>query len=259
MRLENMNKYPAVLFDVDGGVAIIRMNAPEKRNVLNPVIRQGLSDAFDTALENDDVRCVVLAANGAAFGAGQDFTAVDDFSISATDLINLHYKPLFLKIHHFPKPVIAAVNGLCVGISASLALACDLLIMDESAELTFPFSKFGLAPDGGASWQLVNILGAKRAFQIFAEARGINAQEALQVGIANKVYQGENLLAAALEWAVQLATVAPLALTFAKTAVRQAANLELADAISMEAELQQICSESSETQAAMAAFLARKK
>lgn len=254
-----MNTSPAVLVDVDGAVATIKMNVADRRNVLNPVLRQGLSDAFDAALTNDSVRCVVLAANGAVFGAGQDFAAVDDFNIPAADLINVHYKPLLLKIHHFPKPVIAAVNGFSVGISASLALACDLLIMDEKAEFTFPFSKFGLVPDGGASWHLVNLLGAKRAFQIFAESKTISAQQALQLGIANKVYQGESLLVAACEWAAQIATVAPLSLRFAKTAVRQTADLDLAGAISMEAELQQICSESSETKSAMAAFLARKK
>ncbi|CAA0101400.1 enoyl-CoA hydratase/isomerase family protein [Zhongshania aliphaticivorans] len=254
-----MNTSPAVLVDVDGAVATIKMNVADRRNVLNPVLRQGLSDAFDAALTNDSVRCVVLAANGTVFGAGQDFAAVEDFNILAADLINVHYKPLLLKIHNSPKPVIAAVNGLCVGMSASLALACDLLIMDENAELSFSFSKFGLAPDGGASWHLVNLLGAKRAFQILAESKAISAQQALQLGIANKVYQGESLLVAACEWAEQIATVAPLSLRFAKAAVRKATDLDLADAISMEAELQQICSESSETKAAMAAFLTRKK
>jgi len=254
-----MTKSPAVLFDVDGAVATIRMNVADRRNALSPVLRDGISDAFDLAMADDSVKCVVLAANGAVFGAGQDFAAVDDFNIRAADLINLYYKPLLLKIHHFPKPVIAAVNGLCVGMSASLALACDLLIMDENAELSFSFSKFGLAPDGGASWHLVSLVGAKRAFQIFAESGGIGAQQALQLGIANKVYQGESLITAALEWAAQLATVASQSLSSAKSAVRQAADLDLAAAISMEAELQQLCSESSETQAAMAAFLARKK
>lgn len=254
-----MTKSSAVLFDVDGAVATIRMNVADRRNALSPILREGLSDSLDLAMADDRVKCVVLAANGAVFGAGQDFAAADDFNIRAADLINVHYKPLLLKIHHFQKPVIAAVNGLCVGMSASLALACDLLIMDENAELSFSFSKFGLVPDGGASWYLVNLLGAKRAFQVFAESKTISAQQALQLGIANKVHQGESLITAALEWAAQIATVPPLSLSFSKTAVRQAADLDLADAISMEAELQQICSESSETKSAMAAFLARKK
>ena len=152
------------------------------------------------------------------------------------------------------KPVIGAINGAAVGVGMSLALACDLLVMAESAYLLSPFVGIGLIPDGGLAWFLTRRIGYNRTFEILAESQKLGAARCLELGIANRTAVADALLAAATEWAGELATRAPIALALTKRAARLAMTTGLSDALTLEAELQTLCASTDDSREAIAAF-----
>ena len=254
-----MSENKEVLYEVKGQVAVVTFNRPEVKNALNPLMRQQFNDAMDAASADDNVRVIVVAANGDSFGAGQDLSAMDDIRMDAIKLIDDHIKPLLLRIHHAPKPVIAAINGACAGVSASIAMACDMAVMSDDAFIYMAFAAVSLIPDGGASWHLVNHLGYKRAYQLVAESGRLKADQCLEMGLVNKVCPAASLREETLAWAESLAPRAPLSLRLTKEALRNSMNLNLADAISAEAPLQKTCIESEDSREAMKAFMEKRK
>lgn len=254
-----MNDDESVLYSIEGPVAVIELNRPAKKNAVDPGMRLMLSECLDRAIHDGNVSAVVLAAAGDAFGSGQDLNVVDDISIGAFDLIERHIKPIILKIHHAPKPVIAAVNGACAGVSASIALSCDLAVMADNAFFYMAFSTIGLVPDGGAGWHLVKSLGMKRAYQVLAESGRIDAATALSSGLVNKVASADVLLKEAVQWAKQLSMQAPLSLRHTKAALREVINASLEESISIEARLQSICASSEDSREAMQAFREKRR
>ena len=164
-----------------------------------------------------------------------------------------------LAIHHARKPWIAAVNGPCAGISYSYAMACDLMVMAESAYLFQPFVGIGLVPDGGATWLLPSFVGAKRAYELMAFGEKLGAEKAVEWGLANRILPDDDFAGHAMTFAQELAGRSPLGLRYAKEALAFGASHNLGDTISKEAALQVSCIGSDDSKEAIKAFFEKRQ
>ena len=232
-----MTKLEAIDYSVGHCVATIALDRTEARNAMNAALRRELLLAVSRANDDPDVRVVVVTGNGKCFSAGADMREGPP-ETSAEEQINTEYKPIVMAISRSTKAYVSAINGAAAGVGAALAMACDLSVMAEDAYLLLPFAAMSLVPDGGTSWQLVNALGRKRAYEIILSGEKMSAQQCLDWGLVNRVVPGDELLAAAGSWAEALVEKAPLAMRYSKEALRFAQNHDLDATISFEAKLQ---------------------
>ena len=220
------------------GLAVVALNRPDKLNALSLEMRTGLLDAFRSFQTDPEVRAVLLRAEGRAFCAGADISTMgkDDVWGDRARLHRAHQ--MILAIYNCEKPVVAAVRGPAVGIGLSLALACDVLLLSETAKLGQVFRKVGLAPDGGAAFFLQNLIGRQRATDLAFTARLVPADEALGLGLASQVHPDDRLDRAAEDYAMDLASGPTLALAGAKRLMRAALQPSLESFLDTEAIIQ---------------------
>jgi 2-(1,2-epoxy-1,2-dihydrophenyl)acetyl-CoA isomerase len=249
---------PTIVLSREGRVATIELNRPEAMNAVDTEMRRALFAAFDEVARSPDIGAVVLTGAGKAFCSGADLksaAANPDTSARRTARTLLHdFQPILECITRMDKPVIAALNGATVGVGMSLALACDLTIMSRKAYLLSPFINIGLIPDGGAAWFLTRLIGYPRAFEVLAEGQKLGAERCVELGIANRVAEPEALREAAMKWATELATRAPIAIALTKRVARLSLSAGLSDALALEAELQTFCAGTEDAREAIAAF-----
>lgn len=256
-----MDKHNAVIYSVENQVAVISHNRPQRMNASSSELRAGLRVALQAAESDPAVRVVVLTGEGRAFGSGADLK--DGYSSehkTVTSHILKDHKPLIDLIRSSKKPYIAAVNGAVAGISIAYAMACDMMIMAESAYLYSSFAAIGLIPDGGTCWFLMQRLGRQRAYQAIVESVRLSAVECFDLGIANKLVSDEQLRSKAVEWAATLAAdCAPLSLRYTKEVLNYIEDHGYQLAAKKEAQLQHYCSTSSDRNEGVSAFLQKRK
>jgi 2-(1,2-epoxy-1,2-dihydrophenyl)acetyl-CoA isomerase len=187
------------------------------------------------------VRCVVLAGAGKAFSSGQDLKdAAVTNAASISDTIRKEYNPIARLLYTMEKPVVASINGVAAGAGLSLALACDLRIMADTAVLRLSFSNMGLVPDCGASFTLPRLVGRAVALEMAYTGRAIGADEALQRGLVNQVVPAGSLNEATDELAGVLAARPTRALGLTKRAMNRATTVSFEEALEYEALTQEI-------------------
>jgi 2-(1,2-epoxy-1,2-dihydrophenyl)acetyl-CoA isomerase len=168
-------------------------------------------------------------------------------------------QPTLECIARMDKPVIAAVNGPAVGFGMSLALSCDLMVIEEGAYLLSQFIRLGLIPDGGAAWYLAHRVGYARMFEIVADAGKLDAEKSVLWGIANRTAEKDQARQAAETWAHKLAGYAPTGMRFTKRLARLALSNRLEETLQLEAEFQSLCSNSPDTHEAVKAFMEKRQ
>lgn len=240
------------------GVVQITLNRPEKLNAFNRRMRLDLMDATRRASADDSVRAVVVTGEGRAFSAGADVSEVD-MDINVEDMLNTEYHGFLSTIQTMPKPVIAAINGPAAGIGMSLALTCDLRVMDEDAYLMSAFSNISLVPDGGLTFLLTEQLGYARAYQLAIEAEKLDAGRARDWGLVNRVVPTAETLSNALDWAASLSERAPMAQALTKRAMRAAAQDGLRNAMAFEAMMQRMAIRSEDCAEGVRALFEKRK
>ena len=249
----------AALYEQRGAIALITMNRPENLNSFNNALRLALLAAVARAAADDSVRAVVLTGAGRGFSAGADLAAGEmPTPVAVVEQLENEYGPAVLHLAEMGKVTIAAVNGFATGIGAGYALACDLVVMGESAFLQVPFNRIGLVPDGGVCWQLVERIGHHRALELSLEAERVPAARCVQLGLANRAVPDDQVLPAALEWAERITQAAPIAVRETKRVMRRAAVSTLKQTISDEAQAQSRCIGSADFQEGVAAFLQKR-
>ena len=249
-----------VAYRVERHVALIALNRPEAMNAMNAEMRSELTAAMDAAESDADVRVVVLTGSGRAFSSGTDLKegqsagdAFGRFDNSVRD-----YKPLVDRVATSSKVYIAAINGFAGGVALGLALGSDLAVMADDAKLFSPFVGIGLVPDGGASWWLLHHLGYKRAFAAIAEGTRLDARTCADLGLVNRVTSAETLVEDALAWAHELSGKAPLALSYTKRILREAAHSTPEQTARLESEYQMRAVNTDDSREGISAFLEKR-
>jgi 2-(1,2-epoxy-1,2-dihydrophenyl)acetyl-CoA isomerase len=233
-----------VLGRVEDRVASITLNRPERRNALSLEMFIGLERALVDAETSDDVGCVVLTGAGGAFCAGGDVKGMAKSSGSGgpgrgIDAL-IHTQRLWQRgtagrIYEMPKPVIASLPGAAAGAGLSLALACDLRIASERAILLTAFANVGFSGDFGGTFFMTQLLGSAKARELYYLSERVEAQEALRLGLVNRVVPVEKLEAATLELAGRIAHGPGVAYRYMKENLNRAVGGELRECLDLEA------------------------
>ena len=200
----------------ENAIATVTLDRPDKMNALSEDMYVALTRIFGELQTDDSVRAVIVTGNGKAFCSGSDVGGMRNVDmISARERMRRRHR-MIQNLVNLDKPVIAAVNGACVGIGFSIALACDLVIAAESARFSQIFKRIGLVPDGGSIFFLVQHLGIARAKELVYTARMLPAQEARDWGIVTKVVSDAEVVSEAHALARELADSATYAIGLAK-------------------------------------------
>ena len=193
-----------VLLDYDDGVLLVTLNRPAKKNAFDDAQWDGLRDALLGAREDERVAVAVVTGAGGNFSAGQDLTAFGKAAARDDGHPNGYFGCMDA-LFEFDKPLLAAATGVGVGIGATFLFACDIVYVGESVRLRLPFVNLGLVPKAGSSYLLAAAIGAQRAAELFFTAEWIDAERALETGIASRVLPDDQLVPAALEKAREIA------------------------------------------------------
>ncbi len=245
---------------IDGAVAKVTLNRPEKLNALTVEMRQQLREHFAALRFNDDVRAIIVTGEGRAFCTGADVGRMQRGGLRAEREKLQGGSHTFLRtLHAIEKPVIAAVRGPTVGIGWSIALACDLIVASETARFSQIFRRIGLAPDGGAIWLLTRRIGLARAKELVFTARFVEAQEALSLGLVNHVVEDGELMVRAEELAADLASGPTFAFGMAKKLFHMASGPSYEDFLDYEAFVQPQLDQTEDHHEGVAAFREKRK
>ncbi len=211
-------EYRETLYHVDGKVAVITLNRPDKLNAWTARMAEEIQDAMVTAAEDDQVNVIVMTGAGRGFSAGADMSLLQDLGVgsgqkaekkeqpkSAPQDTRDDFKQTYSYFPAIPKPIIAAINGPCAGISLVLTLFCDLRIAAEDAKFTSAFVKRGLITEYGGSWLLPRIAGFGNAMDVWLTGRVFDGKEAKELGVVNRVLPQEGFLEAAMAIAHDMA------------------------------------------------------
>ncbi|MDI6753488.1 MAG: enoyl-CoA hydratase-related protein [Thermodesulfobacteriota bacterium] len=206
-----------ILWEKKEGVGIITINREDVRNALKAEIREDIAAAVQLAEKDPEVRVVIITGVGEkVFSAGGDIKQMAENTM--WDILEKRYD-IFAQIHNFPKPIIAAINGLALGGGCELAMACDFRVGSENARLGQPEINLGIFPGGGATQRLQRLVGVGRAKELIFTGDIINAPEAERIGLLNKVFPAKELMNRTIEIAMKICSIGPLALKLAKMSI----------------------------------------
>ena len=184
------------------GVLIVTLNRPEKKNAINNEMWAAIRDTFRAASEDDDVTCVLLCGAGENFCSGVDLSSFGDDSVEDPQAL---FNSAALAVAELDKPLVAAAQGAAVGGGATVLFHADIVYVSESFRLRLPFASLGLAPEWASSYMLQANIGAQRAAELFYTAEWVDADKALDNGIAAQVLPGSQLYDHALAKALEIA------------------------------------------------------
>jgi len=251
--------YETLLLERRDRVAFITINRPDKRNALNIKMREEGATLLDELRQDDSIGVVVFTGAGdKAFIAGADIAEFAGRSaMMQRDVMTA--RSLFTAIDSFPKPVIAMINGYCLGGGCELALACDLRIASENASFGQPEINLGIIPGGGGTQRLPRLIGEGKAMELILTGEIIDAQTAFAIGLVNHVVPADQLAAKTMEIAQRIAEKSPIALRLAKEAVKLAARSSLDEGLRREVDLFALCFSTEDKDEGVKAFLEKRK
>jgi enoyl-CoA hydratase len=239
-----------ILSHVDGAIAVVTLNRPQKYNALTAEMLDELLGVLTELDGRPDVRAIVLLGSPKAFSAGADTGTLA--SASATTLWRSGFSEKWDQVASIETPLIAAVSGYALGGGLELALLCDIIIADSSAVFGLPESHIGIIPGAGGTQRLVRAVGKSLAMDMLLSGRRIDAQEALRAGLVSRVT--DSLEEQALALATQVAKAAPLAAMMIKKAVAASYEMPLSAGVAYERSLSALIADSEDRVAGLAAF-----
>ncbi len=252
--------HQAIIFERKNGIAYVTLNRPEVLNARNRQMREELISAVTAIRADPEVRVMIVTGAGErSFSAGRDLkeAAQEKVGVVAARQAKMEIGDTEL-IARLNKPVIAAINGFALGGGCELALACDIRVAVEDAKLGLPEVSRGMIPGSGGTQRLSRVVGLGKALELILTGSVIDAQEAVRIGLVNKVVPRDQLMAAAEEYAQAIVTKAPLAVIFAKEAVREGYEMSLDDGLRLETDLSALLRTTSDVKEGARAFVEKR-
>ncbi len=250
-----------VIIEKKGNVAIVTINRPKALNALNSSVYHELDAAFSEVGAMEDVYCVILTGAGdKSFVAGADIAQMKDLDVAGGKQFGNDGNAVCRRIETFRRPVIAAINGYCLGGGCELAMCADIRICSENARFGQPETGLGITPGCGGTQRLARLVGLGKAKEMIYTARGnYTAQDALQMGLVNYVYPQEILMEEALKLANSIAQQAPIAVAFCKEVINAGIQTDIDSALQMEANVFAQCFATEDQKMAMTEFVNKVK
>ena len=254
-----MSDFETILLEKRGKVAVLTINRPDKLNALSSDVHKEGIHALEELKTDDSVRVLVITGAGEkSFIAGAD---ISEFAgKTAAEQRDVMNSPSFFNsLDNFPKPVIAMINGFCLGGGCELALACDIRTASDKAKLGQPEINLGIIPGGGGTQRLTNLIGEGRSMEMILTGDMIDAETAKTFGLVNHVFKVEELEEETFKMADKIAEKAPIALQMAKEAVKLASRSTLDEGLRREVDLFAICFSTEDKEEGVSAFLEKRK
>ncbi len=256
--------FETITIDTADRVRTITMNRPEVYNALNDKLTYELQDALKGAERDGDVSVLVVTGAGKAFCSGQDLgdlkqKYVPGYVPHLGDDLRKRYNPITRRIREMEKPVIAAVNGVAAGAGLSFALACDLRIASEHATFIEVFINVGLIPDSGSTFLLPRLVGLSKAMELCFTGDKIPAEEALRIGLVNKVVPAEQLTDETTKLARKLASLPARGIALTKRLLNQSFDHDLIQQLEAEAFAQETAAMTEDHYEGVVAFIEKRK
>ena len=245
-------------------ICTITLNRPEVYNALNDKLTFELQDALKAAGRDREVRVVILTGAGKAFCSGQDLGDLKEKYVPGYvphlgDDLRRRYNPVVKRIREMDKPVIAAVNGVAAGAGLSFALACDLRIASEGASFIEVFINVGLIPDSGSTFTLPRLVGLSKAMELCFTGDKVSAQEALRIGLVNRVVPAEDLTQETEKLASKLAALPARGIALTKRLLNQSFAHDLAQQLEAEAFAQETAGMTADHTEGVVAFIEKRQ
>lgn len=228
--------YKNITLEIKDGIAFLALNRPKALNALNTDVLSELQNAFTFIRKSDTVKAILLTGKGKAFAAGADIGEMYEMDVLRARDMMIRGHDLMHMIESLSKPVIAAVNGFALGGGCELAMACDVRIASEKAQFGQPEVNLGIIPGFGGTQRLSRIVGKSMAKYLILTGEIISADEALRIGLVERVVPPEELMGNAIKVAKAIMAKAPLAVSAAKSAINTGYSLDLKSACALEIE-----------------------
>lgn len=254
--------FETILFEIDGGVATLTLNRPDKLNAFTAAMHEELREAMRRVRSEEGIRALLITANGRGFCAGQDLTervmkdGAGPFDLGAT--LEKNYNPLVKGLRELPFPVICAVNGVAAGAGCNFALACDIVIAARSASFIEVFSRIGLIPDACGTYVLPRLVGMARAMGMSLTTEPVTAEQAAAWGLIWKCVDDDQLTNTVHDLAQRFAAGPTRAYALIKQALYASPNNTLEQQLALEAALQREAGRSADFQEGVKAFLEKR-
>jgi enoyl-CoA hydratase/carnithine racemase len=248
---------PDVLAEIRDGIGLARLNRPDARNALSAELMDELASTVEAWDADPEVRCIVIAGGEEYFAAGADLKAMSERSFQ--EAMSHPNRLFWLRMAGCDTPMVAAVSGYALGGGCELALICDMIVASETAEFGQPEILLGIIPGGGGTQRLARVIGKQRAMEMVLTGRRIPAQEALAMGIVNKLAPASEWLEQAMELAAVVARRPPIAVRLGKQAVLAAEEAPLSAGLAHERRLFELALATEDRVEGMSAFLEKRK
>ena len=249
-----------IKYELIDGVGKITLNRAEKYHSFVRDMAFQLQDVLDRCKEDENVRAILITAEGKAFCAGQDLgEATDPNGPELTQIVQEHYNPIIRKIRYIEKPVVAAVNGVAAGAGASIAICCDIVVATESASFIQAFSKIGLIPDSAGTFFLPRLVGMQKATALMMTAESVSAKDAEEMGMIYKVFPDDKFVEESWKLVSKLAKMPTKGLGLTKQLLNASYSNNLEQQLEMEDKCQTIAGNSSDFKEGVNAFLEKRK
>lgn len=245
--------------EVDNKTAIVTMNRPKALNALNSKTLEELDTLIDCIQEEKEILGIIITGEGKGFVAGADIVQMKSYKSEEGRVYAGYAQSVFNKIEALGKPVIAAINGYALGGGCELSISCDLRIASENAVFGQPELKLGVIPCFGGTQRLPRLIGMGIAKELIFTGRQVRADEALKIGLVNKVVPHESLIEEAKNMMNSILDMAPIAIRYAKAAINKGADMDILNGLELEKDLAALSFATDDKDEGMSAFVEKRK
>lgn len=253
-------EYKNILLDINEHIGLVTLNRPDKLNALNHETLVELKEVFERLKSDENIFVIILTGSGEkAFVAGADISEINKLNMLEGKVFAEFGQDVFSFIEKFDKPVIAAVNGFALGGGCELALSCHIRLASENAKFGQPEVNLGIIPGYGGTQRLARLINTGRAMEIILTADLIDANEALRIGLVNKVFPQIDLISKAFEMAAKIASKGQQSIRLAVKSVKAVDEVNLQEGLNLEATNFALCCGTEDFKEGTKAFLEKRK